>query len=359
MLVLYDPETLRHETIEILGSRTIPALECPERISRIVEALRDSNHPVKQCHCATDLSETHDAAYLKHLQSCHADWVSAGHISHNESVLPECFPMNFPGSENVEPSNIFAKTGFYAFDLSTGIMAHTASSALASAGLAKQAVLEVLESDHQVTPFALCRPPGHHCDTKRAGGYCYINNIVVAISHLQTATGTKDREIAILDLDFHHGNGTSSYYYSRKVRYVSIHDPAEYPYYSGHSRERGEGDGCGYNNNITIERECGPEAYLKALQEALDTIMSSSTTDLRYLFISLGFDTLNHDPLGHFKVEVADYRTIAYEIGRAARSANVQVFVFLEGGYVIDSLGACVMQFCDGFEEGHSPRLSM
>lgn len=188
MLVLHDPDTLLHETVELLGAKTIPALESPARIRAIVDTISQSNHsleniesPVKSGSGLDDLfnlvRETHNRDYLKHLGEAFKQWRQADLIKEDESILPECFVFTskaHPQPPSQPPRDIYARPGFFSFDMSSGIMKHTDTSVIASANLAVQAV-ERLRDRPIRDVLALCRPPGHHCDGRRAGGYCYVS----------------------------------------------------------------------------------------------------------------------------------------------------------------------------------------
>jgi acetoin utilization deacetylase AcuC-like enzyme len=207
------------------------------------------------------------------------------------------------------------------------------------------------------TVVSLCRPPGHHCDTKMSGGYCYVNNAVVAvhaINYLHNLASNKNSEeapqldvpkIAILDIDFHHGNGTQDYFYnSDKVLYTSIHGQDEYPYYSGHVIETGAGAGDGFNFNFPLPPRSSASKYLKTLDLALAEIKKF---DPKYLVASLGFDTFHLDPLGGFNLDTSDYETIAKRI--RSELGGIPCLILLEGGYVIDRLGENLLSFLKGW----------
>lgn len=187
MLVLHDPDTLLHETVELLGAKTIPALESPARVRAIVDSLSQSEHKLEIVESPSktgDLDqlfsltrETHDSAYLKHLGEAFKQWREADLIQENESILPECFNYSskaHPEPTRQPPKDIYARPGFFAFDMSSGIMKHTDTSVIASANLAVQAVGRLRDQDVKDV-LALTRPPGHHCDGRRAGGYCYVS----------------------------------------------------------------------------------------------------------------------------------------------------------------------------------------
>lgn len=412
MLVLHDPATLTHKTIELLGAKVIPALESPERISAILNSVQASNaHEIKTTTFESNsafgqellqiLSSTHDAGYLHHLEHSHPSWVREGLIDQDGSILPECFP--FPNSTGVSggdehptpPKDIFARAGFYAFDMSTGICAETYRSAIASANLAFKGVRvlfpETRRPEHSsTTVLALCRPPGHHCDTRRSGGYCYINNAVVAVETFRkihrryhpppspsqpapTSSSPPDQNpsshpsspeprIAILDLDFHHGNGTQEAFYSDPdVLYISIHGQDEYPYYTGRDTETGAGRAVGTNLNLPLPVGSTVQQYVEKLDLGLNALVSFKPD---FVVLSLGFDTFHLDSLGSFKIETEDYANIAERVrkrlkvlpmdvgggGDSSREA-ISCLILMEGGYVIEKLGPNLLSFLKAWEE--------
>lgn len=371
MLVLHDPKVLAHDTIELLGARLRPALESPARIVAILSALAKSEHTVQEVDATeteallhVHLKNSHEPGYLQHLQQSHSDWVRHGFIEKSESILPECFPsfsgigLGFQTTRDcLPPKDIFARSGYYAFDMSSGIMSETYISAVASAGLACKAASVLSSPGSTISEasttvmFALCRPPGHHCDTRRAGGYCYLNNAVVATELLLSRDDSNhkkygDESVAILDIDFHHGNGTQSYFYERKVTYVSIHGQDEYPYYTGGQAEKGSGAGSGYTHNFPLPSGTTSEDYLRTLECALDRL---NWEVLDYLVLSLGFDTFRLDPLGSFRLDVTDYKRLAQVISAKTAKHDVRTVILLEGGYVIEQIGDCFVSFCDGW----------
>jgi acetoin utilization deacetylase AcuC-like enzyme len=375
MLVLTDSSTLHHRTTELLGSKLIPALECPERIEVIVAAVQQESSLELKTLCFESspsadkavlhdlVRNSHDGDYLDYLSTVHAEWVNRGLIKPDETILPECFPLQRlsrykEGTERLRspPKDIFARSGYYMFDMSAGISEGTWNSALASANLAVEAAKYATKnaSAGSCSIMALCRPPGHHCTTRLAGGYCYINNAVVAAHALRKFHHENPQEdiqlkIAILDLDFHHGNGTQDYFYKDpSVLYVSIHGMDEYPYYSGAETEIGEGRGKGFNINYPLPSGSGINEYSKVLESALAAIEEFHPD---YLIVSLGFDTFHLDPLGSFNIETEDYRRIATQVHSAAGLKRKPSLILLEGGYVLDRLGANLCTFLLGWED--------
>jgi acetoin utilization deacetylase AcuC-like enzyme len=152
--------------------------------------------------------------------------------------------------------------------------------------------------------------------------------------------------VAILDVDYHHGNGTQQIFYERgDVLFVSIHaDPArQYPYFAGYADERGAGDGLGANLNIPLEADVGDERYLAALDEALAAVRAFNP---RFLVVSAGFDTFGGDPIADFALSSAVYP----RIGQRIAALGLPTLIVQEGGYAVDALGENAVGFLRGFE---------
>lgn len=386
MLVLSDARTLLHRTVELLNGKSIPAYESPERILSIIQALvadgtheyvdvgarscgnQSLNHAVansSEGKASTFVAETHDPGYLHYLQTIHKEWVSLGLINQDEAVLPECFripSMALKGREPGEPRDPSARSGYYSFDMSAGLSSDSWISIMASAELATEAVRALFISPASTLPrmdaLALCRPPGHHCTTRMAGGYCYLNNAVVAVQairHLhQHSAGGPSPKIVILDIDFHHGNGTQDYFYhDPSVVYVSIHGEDEYPYYTGSAEEEGAGDGAGTNWNVPLPLGTSADEYIDKLQDMMQILEDAKP---QYLVLSLGFDTYHGDPLGYFGIRTEDYERIARVIRGHPSVENVPAVLLLEGGYVVEDLGKNVVSFLRGWEGWGEPQ---
>lgn len=407
MLILHNPVTLKHRTKEVVGSELIDSHECPERIEAILAAIRadtvtdpdtSESRPHHVLHDVTNSPEytkgkiqeltrgyieaTHDAGYLTHLSTIFSRAQLLGKVKEDGCLLPECFRILKPASGirvGEEPEDIIAKLGYYAFDMSSGISKETHMSILASAMLAVEGIWWIL---HGIYPYkedtndktrplnegggrtvmSLCRPPGHHCDGKMSGGYCYINNVVVAVQalddlHRSVALngygGVKDPKprVAILDIDYHHGNGTQDYFWSSdRVLYVSVHGNEEYPYYSGNVAEFGNPaagvDGYGSNFNHPLPRHTDVRSYLNILEGCCMDIRGFSP---QYLIISLGLDTYHLDPLGSFDIDTEHYRLIGGRI--RSRLRKIPCLIVLEGGYVVEKLGPNLLSFLTGWEQ--------
>lgn len=235
---------------------------------------------------------------------------------------------------------IDAQLGRFSYDAGTPITAQTWSAAYWSAQTALTALQPLLEGNAH-TAFALCRPPGHHAGADYLGGYCYLNNAAIAA---RAARDSGLARVAVLDIDYHHGNGTQDIFQEDgSVFFASIHgDPVtEYPFYWGHADERGEGDGLGTTLNLPLPRGTTAQPYLEALDQALAAI-----ADPGLLVLSFGADTWEQDPISHFKLKTEDYPVLAQRIA----ALGLPVLIVMEGGYAVGALADNVAGFLAGFE---------
>ena len=242
-----------------------------------------------------------------------------------------------------KPAKTSALAGYYSMDLTAILTAGTWQAAYWSAQCALTAAHQVLTGEHAC--FALCRPPGHHAAADVCGGYCFLNNAAIAAQALITQT-QGDTRVAVLDVDFHHGNGTQAIFYTRAdVLYVSLHaDPdRQYPYFSGAADERGEGAGQGTTLNYPLPIGVTDGQYLATLQQATERIRHYAP---RYLVVSLGVDIYADDPLGDFALSSAAFPLI----GRQIAQLKLPTVFIMEGGYAIQQLGRNVAGVLDGYQ---------
>jgi acetoin utilization deacetylase AcuC-like enzyme len=226
-----------------------------------------------------------------------------------------------------KPKSAHLQAGLYCFDYSTPIGQHTAVQARKSAALAIDGAKQILDGKQLV--FSICRPPGHHATTNFYGGYCYFNNAALAAETLK-GRGM----VVILDIDYHHGNGTQDIFYLRNdVVYISIHaDPSfEYPFYSGGADEIGEGEGEGFNINYPLGAGTDYEVYRPVIEEVVEKIKSFNT---KTLIVSFGADAAKGDPICTFNLVPEDY----FDIGVKLKSLNIPTLVVQEGGYSDNSV---------------------
>jgi len=240
-----------------------------------------------------------------------------------------------------EPRQIGGRAGFWGLDSAAPLVAGTYDAARAAVDVALTTVDLVLGGE--TVAYGLCRPPGHHAARSMYGGYCFFNNAAIAAESITAATGER---VAVLDVDFHHGNGTQQIFWRRgDVRYVSIHaDPdRQYPYFLGRADETGEGEGSGENLNIPLRAGATNADYLQAMDRALDFIAAAPVS---IVVVSLGFDTYGLDPIGDFALTTDVY----HEVGRRAAAVGRRLVILQEGGYHRRSLGENARAWLRGAE---------
>jgi acetoin utilization deacetylase AcuC-like enzyme len=329
----FDPRQLAHApALELHNGGFVPYAETPAR----AEAVLAAAGPVEAAtdHGEAPLLAVHDPAYLAFLRTAHADWRAAGREGDAGG-----YAWTVVRRRPLALDRIDARLGAYSFDASSPIAAGTWEGAYWAAQTALTALDAVLAGDRAA--FALCRPPGHHAGRDYLGGYCYLNNAAIAAEAAHAA----GRRVAILDVDYHHGNGTQDIFYARgDVLFVSIHaDPrTDYPFFWGFADESGEGAGEGTTLNLPLPQGTDLAAWLPALDKALARIAAFGA-DL--LVISYGADTYAGDPISFFRLETSDYAVIA---GRIA-ALGLPSLVVMEGGYAVAALGANVAAFLSGF----------
>ena len=329
---VFDPRQLAHApAVELHNGGFVPYAEKPARAEAVAAAVGPLEPAVD--HGEAPLRAVHDPAYVDFLKTAHADWRAAGREGDAGGYA---WPV--VRRRPLALDRIDARLGAYSFDASSPIAAGTWEGAYWSAQTALTA-LDALLAGGQAA-FALCRPPGHHAGRDYLGGYCHLNNAAIA-AEAATRAG---RRVAILDVDYHHGNGTQDIFWARgDVLFASLHaDPrTDYPYYWGHADETGEGAGEGATLNLPLPRGADLAAYLPALDRALAAIAAFGA-DL--LVISYGADTYAGDPISFFRIETADYAVMARRIA----ALDLPSLVVMEGGYAVDALGANTAGFLSG-----------
>jgi acetoin utilization deacetylase AcuC-like enzyme len=327
--------------LEHSGNAFVPCYEQPVRADEVLAHVRSAGLgsviPPND-YGRAPLTAIHAPDYLDFLERAWDDWTAAGHTG---DAFGGCTPMR-DMSRRV-PDSIQGRLGYYSFDSSAPITSGTWRAAYDAAQCALTGA-ELLARGEDAA-FALCRPPGHHASTAYFGGYCYLNNAAIAAQALLDRGSAR---VAILDVDYHHGNGTQSIFYARSdVLFASIHgDPNdEYPYFSGHAEEIGSGAGAGYTCNFPLPLGSGPDRWFAALEQAC-TRIGEYRPDA--LVVSLGVDTFERDPISSFKLRSADY----VGFGRAMRELRVPTLFALEGGYALDAIGINVTNALVGFELG-------
>jgi len=257
-------------------------------------------------------------------------------------VVPEIFyrPALRAGmSSGVEPTAINGRLGWWCFETATALTEGTYDAARGAVDTALTTTQLVL--DGELAAYGLCRPPGHHVSTDLYGGYCFFNNAAIAAHHAASSTGSK---VTVLDVDYHHGNGTQQIFYERDdVQYVSLHgDPARaYPYVTGFADETGAGRGTGATLNVPLAARTDDDRYLVALEAACSAIDAFGPS---LLIVSLGLDTFITDPICDLSLTTDGFE----RCGATVRRLGVPTVVLQEGGYDVSALGDNVHRWLRG-----------
>ncbi|MEG8053306.1 histone deacetylase family protein [Sphingomonas aerolata] len=334
MRMFFDDRQRAHApTQELHNGGFTTYAEMPARVDAILAALGPVETPADRGEAA--ILAVHSPAYVAFLKDAARLWREAGRTG---DAIPYAFPIR--ARRPLDLTRIDALIGAHSFDATTPITPDSWAASYGSAQSALAATHAVLEGD--AAAFALCRPPGHHAGADYCGGYCHLNTAAIAA---QAARDAGVARVAILDIDYHHGNGTQDIFYDRgDVFYASVHaDPrTDYPFFWGHADETGDGDGRGATLNLPLPHGTTIDAFRTAQTTALDAI---AAFDPGLLVVSFGADTWAGDPISHFALTTPDYAVLARDI--AARGWPTAIV--MEGGYAVDALGHNVDSFLRGF----------
>ena len=331
MITIFDPRQYSHAPLrELHNGGWTEYNETPDRAATILAAVGPAM-PARD-HGVAPLAAVHDTAYLDFLQVAHRDWIAAGREG---DAIGYTWPV--VGRRNLDLSRIDARLGRYSYDAGTPITADSWTAAYWSAQTALTA-LNLVAQDRQRAAFALCRPPGHHAGADYLGGYCFLNTAaIVAAEARRRGLGP----VAILDVDYHHGNGTQDIFAADpEMLFVSIHadSATDYPFYWGHADECGTGAGIGTTLNLPLARGTDWAGYQPALDRALAAIAAFGT---RFLVVSFGADTYAGDPISHFEFQRDDFALLAARLA----TLDVPSVIVMEGGYATAALGNNVAAF--------------
>jgi len=280
--------------------------------------------------------DVHDSNYYNYFKK-----VSQS-IPKGQSVYPYVFPLRYATRA---PKDLSVRAGYYCFDTFTPLNQEAYLAARWGVNCVMSAADEMLAGTRYA--YVLTRPPGHHTERSVFGGFCYFNNCAIAAHYL-----SRSSRVAILDIDYHHGNGQQQIFYSRSdVLTISIHGHPSfaYPYFSGFEEEKGESDGIGFNHNFPLPEKATHEQYVKALSRALNIIKKYNPD---YLIVALGLDPAKGDPTGTWSFTHSNFTTNGEMIG----SLKLPTLVVQEGGYRNQSLGINARAFFTGFHRAHNSK---
>ncbi len=331
--ILHAPLT-EFEQGQLVGYR-----ETPERVEVIHRHLLASGLgiPVRAGNPASidDLFAVHDLTMLDFLEA-----VSHVVQPNDLYIYPELFPIR--AGMNARPKHIAGRLGLYSTDIYAPVGRGTWRALLSAAGLALRGA-DLLLRREASSAYALTRPPGHHAGPDFFGSYCYVNHAALAARRLLSAG-----RVAVLDIDYHHGNGTQAVFWNEpRVLYASLHiDPNyDFPYFNGYANETGGSQAPGSTMNIPLPPETGAPAYLAALDALISAIRAFGPSAL---VVSLGYDPFEGDPLSAFRLDSDVYGAM----GRRIAALGVPALFVQEGGYALDALPQLAENFIGGYLAG-------
>jgi acetoin utilization deacetylase AcuC-like enzyme len=334
---------LHHPEHEIEASRFQPPFEHPGRAEIIRAALAADDHfefVAPDDWGLAPIEAVHDTGLVRFLETAWAEYQREHGRTHD--VVPDLFAMSAlrdgmgPMSE---PRSLSARLGWWCFETTTPLTATTYDAARSAVDVALTAANLVLAGES--VAYGLCRPPGHHASRSLYGGYCFFNNAAAVAHHVASSTGTK---VTVLDVDYHHGNGTQQIFYERDdVQFVSLHgDPARaYPYHLGFADETGAGRGLGHTLNVPLAARMGPDDYIDRLSAVCETIEQFGPS---MVVVSLGVDTHEADPISDLALTTESFE----QCGRVVAGLGLPTVVLQEGGYADDALGENVRLWLHG-----------
>ncbi len=335
-----DDHRLHFPQGELYGGELVTPFERPSRVEHVLSRLRERGFPAPVAPDPLDIGPVeriHRPDYLEFLETAWSEWTAAG-------FRGEMIAASFPARrmQNARrPVNIDGKLGYYALASETAITGGTWAAAKASCAVAQTAQRMVAAGARAA--FALCRPPGHHATGDMYGGYCFLNNAAIAAEMFRLGGAGR---VAILDVDFHHGNGTQDIFYNRgDVFFASLHGAPEnaFPYFLGYADETGAGEGEGATANYPMPPGTGFARWGEALDHAIGRIREWGA---EALVVSLGVDAYEKDPISFFKLTSGDF----LECGKRIGGMGLPTFFCMEGGYAIAEIGVNAVNVLEGFE---------
>jgi acetoin utilization deacetylase AcuC-like enzyme len=343
MHIIYsDDHRLHQASMEFFRGELVPCFEKPERADFVLAAVKARGIGeilAPDTFSVETIERVHAPRYLRFLERAWDMWSALGQT---RDAIPSVWPIR-GFRHDIEPDNFAAQLGLYSFDSGSPFTAGTWRAARRAADCALTAQARIAAGARAA--FALARPPGHHAGVDFFGGYCFINNAAVAA---QAFLDQGAQRVAILDVDYHHGNGTQAIFYERAdVLTQSIHgDPkTEYPFYLGHADETGAGAGQSCNFNYPLAAGSSNELWFEALAAAGRRLRAYAPDAL---VVSLGVDTYAGDPISKFSLDKPEFLRLGAQIA----ALDLPTLFVMEGGYAVAEIGENVAHVLQGFQDG-------
>jgi acetoin utilization deacetylase AcuC-like enzyme/GNAT superfamily N-acetyltransferase len=324
-----------HDRHEIHHMHDRGYVESPVRVNSILKEIEPTglfDRVLIRHFSERHITAVHDPGYVNYFKKVCA------RLEPGVSLYPYVFPIR---NKARPPKELPVRAGYYCIDTFTPLNQNAFIAAKRAVDCALTAATKTLEGYR--LGYALVRPPGHHAEQQAFGGFCYFNSAAIVAQYL-SGYG----KVAVLDLDYHHGNGTQDIFYKRSdILTLSIHGHPHiaYPYFSGFEDEKGEGEGMGYNINVPLPEHTTPDRYKEVLAKIMGRIARFKA---HFLVVALGLDTAKGDPTGTWMMRPKDFR----DSGRLVGALHRPTVVIQEGGYRIRSLGVNARNFFTGLLEG-------
>jgi acetoin utilization deacetylase AcuC-like enzyme len=348
VLVVHSPLHALHDPAsEVLGGMRVPMHESPDRAEAIRAALAADptfTFTEPSDHGTDAIAAVHDPGLVDFLANVWSRYDAQREPDGPRELITDAFflpgMVEGMGVGRMPRQSGLGSVGYWIGDTSTPIVEGTYRAARSAVDVALESVDRVLAGDERVV-YGLCRPPGHHAAHRLIAGYCFFNNAAIAAHQAVEHTHGK---VVVLDVDYHHGNGTQQIFYGRDdVMYVSLHgDPDRaYPYFVGYADETGAGKGAHANLNLPLPLACDDRTFLDRLDEACE---AAARFRPEFAVVSLGVDTYREDPLSDLDVT----QEIFGASGARVADLGLPMVVLQEGGYFGPQLGENVRLWLRG-----------